>query len=132
MPLLLASGVVAYLVMPHVDEMLAEWFRGDVELNASLIASSVEDRLATLVERRDVAGMRRYLSRVAADKHLAEVLVCGPDDVPLYQTSFQAPEVTCGLAAAPQALVAKARNAAKRRTGRRRRSRPRCESGATV
>jgi len=103
MPLLLASGVVAYLVMPHVDEMLAEWFRGDVALNASLIASSVEDRLATLVERRDVAGMRRYLSRVATDKHLAEVLVCGPDDVPLYQTSFRAPEVTCGLAAAPQA-----------------------------
>jgi hypothetical protein len=103
MPLLLASGVVAYLVMPHVDEMLAEWFRGDVELNASLIASSIEDRLVTLVERRDIAGMRRYLSRVAADKHLAEVLVCGPDNEPLYQTSLRAPEVTCGLAAAPLA-----------------------------
>jgi trehalose 6-phosphate synthase/phosphatase len=103
MPLLLASFVVAYLVVPHVDQMLAEWFRGDVELSASLIASSVEDRLSTLVERRDIAGMRRYLSRVAADKHLAAILVCGPRDALLYQSAQVAAEITCGLAAAPQA-----------------------------
>jgi len=102
MPLLLASFVVAYLVVPHIDEMLAEWFRGDVELNASLIASSAEDRLATLVEHHDIAGMRRYLSRVAADKRLSAVLVCGPGDTLLYQTSFLAPEINCSLAAAPQ------------------------------
>ena len=74
MPLLLASIVVAYLIVPHVDQLLAEWVRGDVELSGSLIASSVEDRLSTLVERGDIPGMRRYLSRVAADKHLAAIL----------------------------------------------------------
>jgi len=56
MPLVLASVVVACLAVPHVDRMLAEWFRGDVELSASLIASSVEDRLGALVERRDIGA----------------------------------------------------------------------------
>jgi trehalose-6-phosphate synthase len=103
LPLLLVSVVLAYFAVPHIDEMLAQWFRGDVETNASLIASSVEDRLATLVEHHDIAGMRRYLSRVAADKHLSAILVCDPDGKPVYHSSALVPEVTCDLAAAPQA-----------------------------
>jgi trehalose 6-phosphate synthase len=103
MPLLLASVVVAYFIVPHVDQMLAEWVRGDVELSGSLIASSVEDRLSVLVEHRDIPGMRRYLSRVAADKHLAAILVCGSGEAPLYQTAAVPPQISCALSAAPQA-----------------------------
>jgi trehalose 6-phosphate synthase len=103
MPLVLASIVVAYFIVPHVDQMLAEWVRGDVELSGSLIASSVEDRLSALVARGDIPGMRRYLSRVAADRHLAAILVCGPGGAPLYQTASVAPQISCALTATPQA-----------------------------
>ena len=67
LPLALASAVVAYFAMPHIDQMLAEWFRGDIELRASLIEGSMEERLADLVSHRDKAGVRKYLSRATAD-----------------------------------------------------------------
>ena len=48
LPLALASAVVAYFAMPHIDQMLAEWFRGDIELRASLVEGSMEeDRKST-------------------------------------------------------------------------------------
>jgi trehalose 6-phosphate synthase/phosphatase len=101
LPLALASAVVAYVAVPHVDRMLAEWFRGDVELRASLVESSMEERLTELVSRHDRPGIRRYLARVATDKRLSAILVCDPDGNLMYRSAPVAPEVSCGLNAAP-------------------------------
>lgn len=101
MPLALASAVVAYIATPHIDSMLTEWFRGDVELRASLVASSVEDRLTDLVARHDSNGIRKYLSRLVTDKRLSAVLVCNADDDLLYRTAPTPPEISCRLPAAP-------------------------------
>jgi trehalose-6-phosphate synthase len=101
LPLALASAVVAYFAMPHVDQMLAEWFRGDIELRASLIESSMEERLADLVSRHDKAGVRKYLSRVAVDKRIAAILVCDADGVLFYRTAPTPDTVSCSLSASP-------------------------------
>jgi len=101
LPLGLASAVVAYFAMPHIDQMLAEWFRGDIELRASLIEGSMEERLAELVSHHDKTGVRKYLSRVAVDKRLSAILVCDADGTLFYRTAPTAPEVSCGLSSAP-------------------------------
>jgi trehalose 6-phosphate synthase len=101
LPLGLASAVVAYFAMPHIDQMLAEWFRGDIELRASLIEGSMEERLAELVSHHDKTGVRKYLARVAVDKRLSAILVCDADGTLFYRTAPTAPEVSCGLSAAP-------------------------------
>jgi trehalose 6-phosphate synthase len=101
LPLALASAVVAYFAMPHIDQMLAEWFRGDIELRASLIEGSMEERLADLVSRQDKTGARKYLSRVAVDKRLSAVLVCDADGTLFYRTAPTPPEISCGLSSAP-------------------------------
>jgi hypothetical protein len=101
LPLSLASAVVAYFAMPHIDQMLAEWFRGDIELRASLIEGSMEERLAELVSHHDKNGLRKYLSRVAVDKRLSAILVCDADGTLFYRTAPTAPEVSCGLSSAP-------------------------------
>jgi trehalose-6-phosphate synthase len=101
LPLALASAVVAYFAMPHIDQMLAEWFRGDIELRASLIEGSMEERLADLVSHHDKAGVRKYLSRVAADKRISAVLVCDADGTLFYRTAPTPDEVSCSLSAAP-------------------------------
>jgi trehalose 6-phosphate synthase len=101
LPLALASAVVAYFAMPHIDQMLAEWFRGDIELRASLIEGSMEERLADLVSHHDKTGVRKYLSRVAVDKRLSAILVCDADGTLFYRTAPTAPEISCGLISAP-------------------------------
>ena len=100
LPLALASAVVAYFAMPHIDQMLAEWFRGDIELRASLIEGSMEERLADLVSRHDKTGVRKYLSRVAVDKRLSAILVCDADGTLFYRTAPTPPEISCGLSSA--------------------------------
>jgi trehalose 6-phosphate synthase len=101
LPLALASAVVAYFAMPHIDQMLAEWFRGDIELRASLIEGSMEERLADLVSHHDKTGVRKYLSRVAIDKRLSAVLVCDADGTLFYRTAPTPPQISCGLSSAP-------------------------------
>jgi trehalose 6-phosphate synthase/phosphatase len=101
LPLALASAVVAYFAMPHVDEMLAEWFRGDIELRASLIEGSMEERLADLVSHHDKAGARKYLARIAVDKRISAVLVCDADGTLFYRTAPTAEAISCSLAASP-------------------------------
>ncbi len=101
LPLALASAVVAYFAMPHIDQMLAEWFRGDIELRASLMEGSMEERLADLVSRHDKAGVRKYLSRAAADKRISAILVCDSDGTLFYRTAPTPDEVSCALNAAP-------------------------------
>lgn len=101
LPLALASAVVAYIAMPHIDQMLAEWFRGDIELRASLVEGSMEEQLADLVSHRDKTGVRKYLSKVTADKRIAAILVCDSDATPFYRTAPFPEELSCALSAAP-------------------------------
>jgi trehalose 6-phosphate synthase len=93
--------VVAYFAMPHIDQMLAEWFRGDIELRAGLIEGSMEERVADLVSHHDKTGLRKYLSRVAIDKRLSAILVCDADGTLFYRTAPTPPEISCGLSSAP-------------------------------
>ncbi len=101
LPLALASAVVAYFAMPHIDRMLAEWFRGDIELRASLIEGSMEERLADLVSHHDKTGVRKYLSRVSADQRISAILVCDADGTLFYRTAPTPDEISCSLGAAP-------------------------------
>src|ERR1700753_3014234 len=101
LPLALASAVVAYFAMPHIDQMLAEWFRGDVELRASLIEGSIEERLVDLVAHRDKTRVRKYLSRAATEQRISAILVCDADGTLFYRTAPTPDEISCALNAAP-------------------------------
>src|SRR6201999_4253547 len=87
--------------MPHIDQMLAEWFRGDIELRASLIEGSMEERLAGLVSHRGKGGVRKNLPTGAADTRVTAILVCDSDGALFYRTAPTPDEVSCSLSAAP-------------------------------
>ena len=79
LPLALASCVVAYLGLPYIQRLLAEWFSADVEVRAQLVMHSVEAPIAELVAQGNEARLRSYLARMTADERLLAVLVCRPD-----------------------------------------------------
>ncbi len=95
LPIALASIVVAYVGLPYIDRLLAEWFRTDIDLRAQLIAQSTEEQVAGFVERREQAKLRSLLNKITSDQRLLAVLVCRPDGTTIVQTERTPATIKC-------------------------------------
>jgi len=103
-PLLAAVAITTYLAMPHVDRVLTEWFRADIEQRAGLVMRSIETGLPPLLEKPSPANIKRFLQRLIADERLLAILVCGPEGQLLYQTDPAPREATCPSVVGPYPL----------------------------
>jgi trehalose 6-phosphate synthase len=99
LPLTFASCVVAYLGLPYIERLLAEWFRSDVESRAQVTMRSMEEQIATLVAQGNDAHLRSYLTRVTADERLLGVLVCRPDGSTIVKSERTPMAISCESAA---------------------------------
>ncbi len=107
LPVALASCVVAYVGLPYIERLLAEWFRSDVELRSQLVMHSMQESIADLTAKRDEPHLRAYLSKVTTDERLLAILVCRPDGATLAKTERTPPAVSCeqdarGISNAPR------------------------------
>ena len=78
-PLLLALGVFAYAAVPLVDTLMSRWFVRDLEIRANLIASTVQEPLAALIESGSPGRIARYLARLTQDERIYAVGLCLPE-----------------------------------------------------
>ena len=76
LPLLLALGLVAYAVLPLVDQLTLNWFVRDLDIRAILIANTVQEPLVG-------AGARRMHGRRSRRSSTAS-----PQDERLYAIGF--------------------------------------------
>jgi hypothetical protein len=95
LPVALASCVVAYFGLPYIQRLLAEWFRSDVELRAQLVMHSMEDPITELVEKGNIANLRAYLAKTAADERLLAILICRPNGTTIFKTDRAPAAVAC-------------------------------------
>ncbi|HEX3949586.1 MAG TPA: hypothetical protein VHW95_07030, partial [Steroidobacteraceae bacterium] len=95
LPVALASCVVAYLGLPYIQRLLAEWFRSDVELRAQLLMHSMEEPITDLVENGSEARLRVYLAKIATDERLLAILVCRPSGSTIFKSERTPPAVSC-------------------------------------
>ncbi|HEX3914700.1 MAG TPA: trehalose-6-phosphate synthase [Steroidobacteraceae bacterium] len=95
LPVALASCVVAYLGLPYIQRLLAEWFRSDVELRAQLVMHSAEEPITDLVENGSEARLRAYLGKIAADERLLAILVCRPSGSTIFKSERTPPAISC-------------------------------------
>src|SRR5439155_5467026 len=72
---------LASAVMPLVDRLTFRWFMKDLDLRASLIATTVEEPIRQLVAFDDRAGLRDFFSRLTQDERLYAVGYCANGDV---------------------------------------------------
>ena len=68
-------------MMPLVDRLTVRWFVKDLDLRASLIATTVEEPIRQLVAFDDRAGLRDFFSRLTQDERLYAVGYCSNGDV---------------------------------------------------
>jgi trehalose 6-phosphate synthase len=95
LPLALASCVVAYLGLPYIQRLLAEWFSADVEARAQLVMHAVEDPLADLIDQGNEGHLRNYLAKMVVDERLLGVLVCRPDGTTIAKSERTPPAISC-------------------------------------
>jgi len=95
LPLALASCVVAFLGLPYIQKLLAEWFSADVEVRAQLVMHTVEAPLAELVAQENEPKLRSYLARMTADERLLAVLICRPDGTTIARSERVPHNISC-------------------------------------
>lgn len=95
LPLALASCVVAYLGLPYIQKLLAEWFSADVEVRAQLVMHTIEAPLSELVAQGNEAKLRGYLARMTADERLLAVLICRPDGTTIARSERVPRNISC-------------------------------------
>src|ERR1700723_3340830 len=101
LPVALASCVVAYVGLPYIQRLLAEWFRSDVELRAQLVMHTMEEPITELVEKGNETRLRAYLAKITADERLLAVLVCRTDGSTLFKTDHAPTAISCDAASMP-------------------------------
>lgn len=103
LPLTLAAAAVAFVTMPLIDRSLAEWFRSDLEMRASLVFNSIGDRIAELVAAGDARAVQSYLGKVTADERLRAIVICARDGSTLYRTDLAPVGLSCRAPQVPAA-----------------------------
>ncbi|MEO8063614.1 MAG: trehalose-6-phosphate synthase [Pseudomonadota bacterium] len=96
-PTLIAVSILAFFGVPHVDRILADWFRSDVDMRAQLVANSMEGSLARFLERNDKPGLTHYLAGITTDERLMAVVLCAEDGAPIFKTDRTPKEIDCSV-----------------------------------
>ena len=95
LPVALASCVVAYIGLPYIQRLLAEWFRSDVEMRAQLLMHTMEEPITDLVEKGNETRLRAYLAKTAADERLLAILICRPNGQTIFKSERTPTSIAC-------------------------------------
>ena len=94
-PLALALGLLAYGVMPLADRLTFKWFMRDLDLRASLVASTIDGPVAQFIATNDPRAIRRFFDRVVTDERLYALALCPTATGPGIATPTLPPEASC-------------------------------------
>lgn len=108
LPLVLVLAGVAYIVAPLLDRQTVQWFTKDLDMRATLIATTVEEQVATLAASGDRTELRQYFERLAQDERLFAIGYCAAASDPLIASTSMPTTLSCEHldqfdAASPQA-----------------------------
>jgi trehalose 6-phosphate synthase len=92
-PLILVLAALTLAAMPLVDQLTLRWFMKDLDLRASLIASTIEEPVQHL--EGDPDALRTYFARLILDERLYAVGYCAEGAVRPEGTSTLPASVRC-------------------------------------
>jgi trehalose 6-phosphate synthase len=75
-PLLLALAVIAYAILPVVDQLTFRWFVRDLDARATLIATTVHDPLEALLQEEDHPRALEFLAGITLDERVFAIGYC--------------------------------------------------------
>jgi len=94
-PLFLALGALAYAVVPLVDRLTLQWFERDLDLRATLIASTVQEPLRDLIRAGNRNRLLQFFTRILQDERLYALGFCPLSQGQPIATPTLPPEIRC-------------------------------------
>ena len=94
-PLLLALAALGYAVVPLVDKLTLRWFVRDLDIRATLVANTVQDRVQDLVQGGNRQRLLQYFTRITEDERLFAVGFCSSPSAAAIATDNLPGDVTC-------------------------------------
>ena len=75
-PLAAALTLLAYAVVPLVDQLMLRWFVRDLDMRSGLLATTMREPLTRVLMRGDAAGVKELMLRAVQDERLMAVGYC--------------------------------------------------------
>lgn len=94
-PLAIALAALAYSITPFVDRLTTRWFMHDLDLRASLVASTIDAPLAQFIATNDPRAIERFFERIARDERLFALEFCPTPASVGVRTPTMPSSVTC-------------------------------------
>ncbi|MFZ3207328.1 MAG: trehalose-6-phosphate synthase, partial [Geobacteraceae bacterium] len=86
LPLVIALTLLAYAVVPLVDKLTLRWAVRDMDIRSRLIANTLHDPLAELLQQGNKAKINALLLRAIQDERLLALGFCDGSGKLLYRT----------------------------------------------
>jgi trehalose-6-phosphate synthase len=94
-PLAIALALLAYAVVPLVDNLTLRWFVRDLDMRSGLIAGALQEQLAELLEQGNKKRISAMLQGVIKDERLYAIGLCSSEGALLYNTSTFPADISC-------------------------------------
>jgi trehalose-6-phosphate synthase len=94
-PLLCVLALMAVVLAPIADQLVARWFQNDVEIRSRLIANSVRDALVRMIDDPIPGEIEALFERIAEDERVLAVGLCGGGDELLAGSRSARTAVSC-------------------------------------
>jgi trehalose 6-phosphate synthase len=91
----LLLGLIAAGLIPLVESLTVRWFARDLDIRASLIASTVQESLVAPLRERSTARVSAVFTRLIQDERLYAVGFCDSSGKLVYRTSTLPQSVRC-------------------------------------
>ncbi len=87
--------MVAYLLVPVVDNLTLQWFKRDLDLRAELISRSLNGILLTMEPTRKDSAIPELFDDYAEDERLLAIGLCDENNKLVYKTKYFPDEINC-------------------------------------
>ena len=96
-PLTIALALLAYTVMPLIENLTLRWFVRDLDIRAELIADTLQEPLGELLEQGNKTKINALLARSTKDERLFALGYCDWEGNLLYRTPMFPSDLGCNL-----------------------------------
>src|SRR5208282_3489055 len=86
-PLVVTLALLAYALVPIVDRLTLRWWVSDLDIRSQLIANTMEEQLADLVEQGAAFKINTLFTRALQDERLYALAFCDESGKLRYQTA---------------------------------------------
>lgn len=94
-PLVLVLTVIAYAILPLIDQLTVRWFVRDLDIRSALIANTTQEQLSELVRDGTKPKVLRFFNKLIQDERLYAVGFCDSTQERLVATQTYPQDLAC-------------------------------------